>query len=242
LIRSRNDGVAAARVIRQLSWIILAFALMAKVLFAIKLTHYGFVLAMPATLLLVVALVSWVPDWIARRGGDGRLFRAAALGAWTAMMIAIVMTGRQFLAQRTNPVATGPNRILAGPHGPIINEALAELEERVGPDQTMAVLPEGVMLNFLAVRANSTPFISFMPTELAIFGEDCMVEAFQANPPDFVLLVGKDTSEFGYRFFGRDYARHLYEWITENYREVKLVGQPPFQDDRFGIRIMQRDG
>jgi len=57
-----------------------------------------------------------------------------------------------------------------------------------------------------------------------------------------VVLVHKDTSEGGYRFFGRDYARELFAWIQSDYRPVLTVGAPPFRDHRFGIQVLERVG
>ena len=79
----------------------------------------------------------------------------------------------------------------------------------------------------------------WMPTELAIFGEESMLEASRANPPDYVVLIGKDTSEFGFRFFGRDYGRRLYRWIRKHYRVVQRFGEEPFHDDGFGALILE---
>jgi hypothetical protein len=77
---------------------------------------------------------------------------------------------------------------------------------------------------------------------LLLFGEDRMVAAMSGSPPDFIFLVHKDTSEFGERFFGRDYGQKIFQWIVENYQEQPLpmldLGAQPLRDSRFGIRLM----
>ncbi len=75
---------------------------------------------------------------------------------------------------------------------------------------------------------------------MILYGEDPIVEALEASPPDFVLLVHKDTSEFGYRFLGRDYGMFIGLWIRQNYEEVSLIGEPPFVEGNFGMRLMRR--
>jgi hypothetical protein len=74
-----------------------------------------------------------------------------------------------------------------------------------------------------------------------VFKEDPMLDAFEGHPPDYVALVSLDTSEFGPRFFGRDYGRKLGEWIRANYHTVSLFGAVPLQDGRFGIALLQRN-
>jgi len=96
------------------------------------------------------------------------------------------------------------------------------------------------MLNFLLRRPNPTPYTNFMPSEVILFGEAGMLEAFKAHPPDWISLVHKDTSEFGFRFFGQDYGQALYAWILEEYQPVGVVGAIPLQTHRYGILLLKR--
>ncbi|HEY0780822.1 MAG TPA: hypothetical protein VGE98_00090, partial [Thermoanaerobaculia bacterium] len=64
--------------------------------------------------------------------------------------------------------------------------------------------------------------------------------ALAAHPPDAIALVHKDTSEYGARFFGRDYAQRLAAWIDEKYQPLALAGAPPFTGRRFGIQLLVR--
>jgi len=79
-----------------------------------------------------------------------------------------------------------------------------------------------------------------MPPELAFYGEDRMLAALRAAAPDTIVLVHKDTREYGVRFFGRDYGRRLYAWIRRNYREVATFGARPLRGGRFGIALLRR--
>ena len=81
-----------------------------------------------------------------------------------------------------------------------------------------------MILNYLSRLANPTPYVYFMPSDVLIYGEQHMLDGFRSTPPDLVVLVHKDTSEFGARFFGTDYGRPLYGWIRENYDPVARVG------------------
>ena len=83
--------------------------------------------------------------------------------------------------------------------------------------------------------------MNFTPTEFAIYGEDRILESFRANPPDYIALVHKDTSEFGFQFFGRDYGQRVYSWIQEHYQPVALIGDPPLRDEKFGILLLRLD-
>jgi hypothetical protein len=62
--------------------------------------------------------------------------------------------------------------------------------------------------------------INFMMTEEIVFGEDVMLQAFERRPPDYVLLVQKDTSAFGFGAFGEDpnYGRRIMKWVRPRYQ------------------------
>jgi hypothetical protein len=90
----------------------------------------------------------------------------------------------------------------------------------VAPTETLAVLPEGVMLNYLTRRAAPTKFITWMPPELYFFGEAKMLAALQVEPPDWVLLLPRDLEEYGVSPFGAGYADSIARWIDARYVAV----------------------
>jgi hypothetical protein len=146
-------------------------------------------------------------------------------------------------SRRNHRVGEGADAFFAGDRAPIVNDVLADLEERLGPDDTLLVLSVGVMINYLARRVNPTSYIDFMPPEFIIFGEAEILEAFRANPPDYVALVHRETGEYGYRFFGRGYGRRLFSCVMNHDRPVRLFGEQPLQEGtEFGIEILQRRG
>ena len=242
LWKRRRSPEAARQVVLRLSVVVFAMALLLKMLLNARLYHYGFALAMPATLVLVVALVDWVPSAIRRAGGYAPVFLAAVVGIWGVWVAVHLRFSASFLARKTVTVGSGADAFLADGRGVYVNSALGALAERVEPSGTVAVLPDGVMLNYLLRRANPTPHPDAMPAIVAMHREERMLAAYRASPPDVVVLVHKDTSEGGYRFFGRDYARELFAWIQSEYRPVLTVGAPPLRDHRFGIQVLERVG
>ena len=69
-----------------------------------------------------------------------------------------------------------------------------------------------------------------------------MTAAFEKSPPDYILLVERDTSEFGVGYFGHypGYGTDLMRWIDKNYQPVQLIGNEPLQNGLFGIKILRR--
>lgn len=242
LIRRRRDPQAAAPVVVCLTLAVFALVLLAKIALNTRVSHYGFVLSMPATVLLFVALTVWVPEAINRRGGCGLLFRGAAIGMGLAAAAAHLTVAGANIKTKDTRVGSGGDAFVTDSRGGPVNTVLNELQAKMAPGQTLAVLPEGVMLNYLLRRSNPTPYFNFMPPELIMFDERRMLAAFQADPPDFVALVHKDTAVFGVRFFGRDYGLKLSEWIVENYQLEGIAGDMPLNDEKFGIALLKHSG
>ncbi len=227
------------RAAAELPLIVFAALLLAKLGLNARVYHYGFVLAMPATLVLVVALLSWIPRELDRHGRCGMAFRVWSASLLAATALAHVDLGTQLLPTLRSALGEGADRI----HGDsgragILRAALAEVEREVGEGGKLLVVPEGVMLNYLSRRRAPTPFISFTPFDLIVWGQDEMIRALRRSPADAVLLVHRDTGEYGATFFGRDYGDRLSSWIHSRYRRVQRFGGAPLQPGTgFGVEL-----
>jgi hypothetical protein len=222
----------------------LAILLLGKIILYSRIEHYGCWLAMPATMLLITSLFGWIGTGVRKLGGNAAVYFAGIAGLWGAVLIvhlAITATG---IGRLTVTVGGGPDQFLASQNGAIINRAVA-LARRLGPDQTLTCFPEGIMINYLSRRRTATPYVNFNPPDLLLFGESNMLAALRRHPPDCVMIVHKDTSEFGVPFFGVDYGRDLGAWITSHYQQRDMpldLGAQPLRDNRFGIRLLVPSG
>ncbi|MFQ5465734.1 MAG: glycosyltransferase family 39 protein, partial [Thermodesulfobacteriota bacterium] len=249
LAAGRFEAGAPARYIPMISFGVFSLAMLLKMVLNVHVPHYGFALAMPAALLTVHALLAWAPGAVERARGPSGVFRSAVYAAVLVMAVryATLSAGVYSMKNYTVRGEAGGDVVVGydpgiKPDGAAVEAALKEIAGVMAPGETFAVLPEGVMLNYLARRMNPTGFINFVPSELTMFGEGEIQKAFETRPPDYVILAHKDTSDYGPRFFGRDYGTSLYGWIVSNYSPFHLIGAPPLRSDRFGILILKRRG
>lgn len=229
-----------SRSVVQLTVLAFALTLLARVALNAAFYRYGFVLAMPATVVLVVTLVHSIPCRLTAAGGNGQAFAAFAFSAWLVLMIAHLNGVGAYFRDKQEVVSRGADAFLADSRAAQVNAVLSQIQNRLKSEQTLLVLPEGVMLNYLSRRATPTRYINFMPPELAAFGESEMMSALATHPADYVAIVHKDTTEYGARFFGRDYGRQFMEWVEARYRTVNTFGAEPLQNEEFGIRLLER--
>lgn len=241
--RARAADPAEQRVLgRRLAFCVLALALLAKTALVAKVWHYGFVLAVPASLVVVMALLAWLPAALERRALPGRAIGAVGLGLLLAVGWHYWRVSVAAYEQRRFEVGSGSDRLLADARGGFAQRALAQVELHVPRDGTLLVLPEGIMLDYLARRRAPAKHLNYMPPETVLFGEQAMLAALQASPPDAVLLVHKDTSEYGLPLFGHDYGVAILAWARARYREVwrDPAGDPPLEPgSRFGVALLR---
>lgn len=230
-----------------LLWSIFGLVLLAKLGLYSRIWHYGFALAMPAFVGAVYLLLWLLPRLLEKHGVHRRLFRSAV---WLVLMagFAQLFLQSQFVYQRkTTVVGRGGDKILVfnekvNPAGAAIQSALAWMEKNAPPDATLAVLPEGAMVNYLSRRTNPTHYLVWDPAEMTAYGQDNMTADFKSNRPDYVMLIHRDEGEYGANYFGKEqkFGLELMRWIQKNYEPVCLIGSEPLQNASFGIKILKR--
>jgi hypothetical protein len=137
-------------------------------------------------------------------------------------------------------VGSGGDRFRADVRGAYVNAAMRGIEGLARPGDTLVVLPEGVIVNYLLRTRSSIPYLTMLPSDVATFGEDELLGALQRAPPALILLVHRETSEFGPRFFGADYGLRIARWIDGRYVRVGRVGDPPLRPgSTFGITALR---
>jgi hypothetical protein len=130
----------------------------------------------------------------------------------------------------------------------MLNDCLTVLRQQRLAGQTLAVMPEGAMLNFLARMPNPTPYWSFNPPYAffangrgEVAGEQKMLDALNNHPPDWIALAAEDLTDFGTPFFGKDYGKDLYAFTQRGYTVVWSEGDVPFTGNGFGMTLLRRD-
>ncbi len=246
LRETRRDRERAGSLVVLIAWSAFALVLLGKMALNARVAHYGFYLALPATTVAIV-LIGWVvPSAIEKRWpwANARAFRAIALWTLAGAIVSYLGASQWVYQRKTLPIGRNGDRFYASTapgqwHGAAVAAALSELERVATPTSTMAVLPEGVMLNYLLRRDSPLRVTNLMPPELRAFGEEDVQRSLGAAPPDVIVLVHKDMGEYGYPMFGSDarYGRRVLEWVNARYRRVAVIRRDSSSTSDPGIEI-----
>ena len=230
---------------------VVQFFLLAKFGFNPKISQYGVFLAMPAFLSAFYLLLHLLPHSLEVFGLKTKSFRVAMLIFLLAGLARLTIQSALFYKDKDFTLGSGGDRIVTydpnltspqiAPVGAAMASAAAWIQTHTAPTNTLAVLPEGVMLNYLTRRDNPTPYCVFA-FEVWAFGEQNMLAAYKQHPPDYIVLVQRDSSEYGVPYFGlqKGYGYDVMQWVRQNYQPVYLIGAEPLQTGAFGIEILMR--
>jgi len=235
-----------------LLWNVFGLGLLAKLGFSTRISHYGFALAMPAFAGAVYLFIWLLPRLLEQKYQVRfQVFRATACLVLLAGFVHLFLRSESYYLEKNIPVGRGGDKIMT--YEPSVNPfqgraeiALSWIQTNVPPEATLAVLPEGVMINYLSRHVNPTPCLVWVPPVMAVFGQTNMAAAFEKNSPDYVVIIARNTTEFGVGYFGyyRGYGTELMQWIDDHYDRVyptDPAGKPPFGNRPFfGLQIMKR--
>ena len=239
--RSRHDEAAFVLHGARFGLAALAMLLLLRIVFHARVYHYGFVLAGPAVLVVVAALVDWIPAALERRGASGALFRVVALAVLALTLGVHVHTTLGWMRGKRWTVGEGADRMRTDVRGAYVNAAMEGLRKGARPGDRLVVLPEGVMINYLLRIRSSIPYLTLLPPDMAAFGEPALLSALQRDPPELIVLAHRETIEYGPRFLGTDYGLDVAAWIARHYGRVGNVGDPPLQaGSNYGLLALRR--
>ena len=249
LSRRRDNPEQRRRLLLLVMWTVYALTLLAKVGLNARLEHYGFYLSLPAVTVLVIALCWVIPEILYERLAPVAIgeFRVLAAMACGAALLPLLVTSNTGYRGRTTVIGSGGDRFYANTAAPESQAAelpatLEVIRSVASPGDMLAVIPEGVMVNYLTRLESPLRVVNFMPPELAIFGEDELLRPIERARPRFVLYVHRNTWEYGYQLFGTDerYGARTLRWIIQHYRPIRTIGERPLEPTGHGTVLFER--
>jgi 4-amino-4-deoxy-L-arabinose transferase-like glycosyltransferase len=114
----------------------------------------------------------------------------------------------------------------------VARQILAFMFERKREGRQVAVLPEAPILYALAGTEAPSRWYTLLPGFLSPAQEDVYVADLSRAAPDYILVTGRKTREYGADYFGIDYDQKIYHWIESNYRVAGQFGR--FRRDETG--------
>jgi hypothetical protein len=225
---------------------VFALFMLWKIILKSHVLHYGFVLALPGVLVLTAFLLKTLPELLGKNFGDCGYLRPVLAGFLCIFMLWHVNRCREVYALKTFPLGKGADLLYeVTPRRDwmekILGQAIEKIETTLQPGQTLAVFPTGQILNYWTRRASSVGFQAYRAFDLVVSGgEEAMVQALRATPPDFVALIDMNASS-GHgdpSTLGKDYGLQFFQWIQSDYAPIYQVAPP--DRSSYGLILLRR--
>ncbi len=224
----RKTPRTASSEILLIPWAVYALFLLSKALLRSVLFGFGFVLVVPALLVIVAYSIHIVPAWLKERHGRGDLIKGMSTGLWAAMIASVMIhTGILVYRDKNYPVGQGADRLVlindkTYPGAPLLADILEWMERHSQPADTLTMLPEGQIVNFLLKKSDPTRYAHALFVLMVADpenGEKRVLENLKTARPDFIIHTDITLEEHGVRFFGQKtkYGKDVMEWVRSEY-------------------------
>jgi len=217
-------------------------ALQPKILLRPVIAGFGFYLCLPLTLAMVLLNVVTIPSLLARLPfATGKTFRLFGVGFFCVVAVQVQALSRELLLEKSEAVGSGADLMYGRGDAGLamattgIRVILERIETYVPSDGTLAVIPEGMLLNYLARRDNPTPYMAdWVSRDLfdSLGGSVAVIATIEKSPPDFFIFLFRrnEVPLPGYEIAGPNgYAKDVIAWIKANYERIEIAG--PDTDD-----------
>ncbi len=136
------------------------------------------------------------------------------------LLIVFAFAGRALMYRDDDriPVPGTGGMLSARPELAARFESLARAVRREsGSGQTLAVFPEGEILNYLTGRPNPIRHKLYIPGYLTKRNEPEVLDELRRSPPRVIVVLYRPTPEYGPAMFGVSYGSRIRRWIEEAY-------------------------
>jgi hypothetical protein len=213
---------------------VLGASLMARMLLAGRIYQFGYFQAAIAAVVIAVVMTTELPAWAAATRA-GRIWgTVCALGILLPGVIRLMEKSRSVHAMVNSPMGAGADRFFTFKPSEGL-AAISNVLEKQPRRSTLLVLPEGLMLNYLARMPSPAPHFFYYSAVTEHGNEARIVEKIAATPPDFVVMLPRDLTEYGIRKYGERSGAggDLLAWMQGRYelfgwlREGAAEADPP---------------
>jgi hypothetical protein len=183
----------------------------------------------PPLLFAFVCAAGLLHWWMVReRTADVRRRLLAVSRLAATLLIVIAFAGRawHYAEDERTPLPGTEGMISARPEHAGRLLAVERAVEEEGAGGTLAVFPEGEILNYLTGRPNPSRYKLYIPGYLTGENEAGLLADLERDPPDAVVILPRQTSEYGPGAFGLSYGTDIRRWIDENYDRREIERRP----------------
>lgn len=156
---------------------------------------------------------------------DDKIVSQKPIGIYI-LAVAIVLGCQNLLAlkAKTESVSTANGGIYTEAYlSTSTNELINYIKLNTKKTDTIAIFPEGTMINFLTQRPADNNYSSLIPLYVETFGDEKIIKYFEKIKPEYIILNNWDTKDYYYKYICNDYAVSFCNYVAKNYTQEKVI-------------------
>lgn len=194
----------------------------ARTYFVVNLYVYGTYLLPLLSISLLIVFLKFIPDIFAIK--DKSVLEITISLFFIMLSLTVLNNSLNYKNSTRVPVNSEKGAFLStAGQSYVINESLQYLYRQAPENSTCLVLPEGALINFMADRKSMDKYYHLLPNHIDAIGEDNIVKDLKNKPPEFIFITDRDSSEYGAKYFCKDYAYKICKFIDTNYKFQKRL-------------------
>lgn len=249
LVRNRGGATRRNAIALRVSLALLGLTLLARMALAARIYQFGYFQAAIAAVVLVAFLLGEFPH-LSGRTRSARRFVVAGVIGFLAAGVAILTHSDWDVFRRLMTYRIGSGRDAFYTFNPKIEPRargvafVAKFVATHARNATVLVVPEGLLINYLARVPSPVPAFFLYSAATAGGREAKLVQALERNPPKWVVWISEDLSEYGIKTYGDKPGEggEILKWAGAHYQIVSSADAFKFDYRTGGVMLLLRRG
>ena len=224
-----------------LLWV-LATALITRMVLNGRIFQYGFIQAALGALVIVAVLIEDLPRFLKLNDNGKWLVKSGICLLLICGVFVIMGQSKKLEEAKTLEIGHGSDLFYSytkqvNPDGEIVRNFYEILSKSSAKD-TLIVIPEGIMINYLARKKSSLGIQTFYSNRQV---EESIVDELKIKSPNWVIFMSRDLTEYGVSKFGAhgQCGEIIVNFLNKYYTKYQTIGQDPIQGTGSGGILYQ---
>ncbi|MBE7705355.1 MAG: hypothetical protein E7Z90_06055 [Cyanobacteria bacterium SIG29] len=109
-------------------------------------------------------------------------------------------------------------------HSEAINKTVEYINKNTKEEDTILVLPEGSVINYLTKRKSHNKFYYLIPPNIEVFGEESIVKELEQDLPEYLILQPMSYTNFSETYFCDSFGKKICNLIPKYYEAPIVFG------------------